>query len=99
MFPLSCPKCGLPLEKAENGCRCPGGHWYDFAKSGYVNLLLANGKHSLHPGDDKRMVQARRSFLGKGYYEPFRKAGCQKAAERLSAERPVVLDAGCGEGY
>ena len=99
MFPLCCPKCGLPLKKAGNGCQCSEGHQYDLARSGYVNLLLANGKHSLQPGDDKRMVRARRLFLEKGYYEPFRKAVCQKALECLPMERPVVLDAGCGEGY
>ena len=99
MFPLCCPKCGLPLKKEGNGCQCSEGHRYDLARSGYVNLLLANGKHSLQPGDDKRMVRARRLFLEKGYYEPFRRAVCQKALERLPMERPVVLDAGCGEGY
>lgn len=99
VFPLSCPKCGLPLVRAENGCQCVQGHRYDFARSGYVNLLLVNGKHSLQPGDDKRMVRARRLFLKKGYYELFREAVCQKALERLPMKDPVVLDAGCGEGY
>lgn len=99
MNPLCCPKCGLPLKREGNGCRCAQGHQYDFAKSGYVNLLLANGKHSLQPGDDKRMVLARRRFLEKGFYEPFANAVCQKALERLDAQSPVIVDAGCGEGY
>lgn len=99
MNPLCCPKCGLPLTREGPGCRCSQGHQYDFAKSGYVNLLLANGKHSLQPGDDKRMVRARRLFLEKGFYDPFADAVCGKALQYLSGESPVIVDAGCGEGY
>lgn len=99
MYPLCCPKCGLPLSAEGNGCQCSQGHRYDFARSGYVNLLLANGKHSQQPGDDKRMVKARRLFLEKGYYEPFADEVCRKALSYLPMERPVVLDAGSGEGY
>lgn len=99
MYPLCCPKCGLPLSVEGSGCQCSQGHRYDFARSGYVNLLLANGKHSQQPGDDKRMVKARRLFLEKGYYEPFADEVCRKALSYLPMERPVVLDAGSGEGY
>ena len=84
MFPLCCPKCGLPLKKEGNGCQCSEGHRYDLARSGYVNLLLANGKHSLQPGDDKRMVRARRLFLEKDIMSP---SGERCARRLLSAFR------------
>lgn len=99
MNPLCCPKCGLPLTQEGSGCRCAQGHQYDFAKSGYVNLLLVSGKHSSQPGDDKRMVWARRRFLAKGFYELFADAVVEKALQYLSMESPVIVDAGCGEGY
>ena len=48
---------------------CPMGHSFDVAKSGYVNLLLSQQTGQKHHGDDKRMVKARSTFLGKGYVD------------------------------
>lgn len=52
-------------------------HCYDIAKEGYVNLLVANRKHSKDPGDDKEMVAARRRFLEEDHYAPLRGALCR----------------------
>lgn len=98
MSHFCCPLCGGPLAEIPGGLRCPAGHCYDRAKEGYVNLLPVNQKHSKTPGDDKRMVAARRAFLEKGWYRPLREALEALAAE-LTGPVPVVLDAGCGEGY
>ncbi len=65
-----CPVCSSPLEAAAKTYRCINNHTYDSAKEGYVNLLLANQKHSREPGDSKEMMEARKSFLNKGYYKP-----------------------------
>ncbi len=91
-----CPKCKKELNIEERNCRCSNGHSYDRAKEGYFNFLLgrSGGVH----GDNMKMVEARRSFLGKGYYFPL--------ARRLSElillytdKGGAVLDAGSGEGY
>lgn len=102
MMKLSCPVCNMPLFPEEGRLVCEKNHSFDRAKSGYVNLLLSNGKHSKLPGDNKLMVNARRDFLQKGYYAPLAKALCEEAVSLYrEAETPewAVLDVGCGEGY
>ncbi len=93
---FACPKCKGELILDTNTKKCNNGHSYDRAKAGYYNLLLGvkGGTH----GDNAEMVEARRAFLSRGFYEPL--------AERLSAlvteltpAGGCVLDAGCGEGY
>lgn len=96
---FACPTCGLPLVREGNSCRCANGHCLDYARSGYLNLLMPNGKHSQQPGDNKLMVDARRRFLEKGYYEPLLRELCGMAEEFLPPDGCRVLDAGCGEGY
>ncbi len=93
---FQCPKCGKALWETEKTWCCDNGHTYDRSRAGYVNLLPPSGK-SNH-GDDKPMVQARRSFLEKGYYGCLAEAVCQTAA-LLAPDDCTILDAGCGEGY
>lgn len=96
MTALICPVCGRGLERDERTYRCPAGHSFDRAKSGYVNLLppAPGGKRR---GDDRLMVRARTAFLDKGYYDPLAElvAGC---ADRWAPPDARVVDAGCGEG-
>lgn len=97
---FACPVCMCPLEKEEKRYLCPRGHSFDLAKEGYVHLLPANRMHAKLPGDGKEMLTARRRILDAGYYEPF--SDCLNAlvlALTERAEMPVILDAGCGEGY
>ena len=93
-----CPVCGAPLERESHVYRCPAGHSYDIAKEGYTYLLPPNQKHSAAPGDDKGMAAARRDFLSKGYYKPLLNTLCNEIIAR-SGDAPVILDAGCGEGW
>ena len=93
-----CPVCSEPLERGERAYRCPNRHSYDLAKEGYTYLLPPNQKHSPAPGDDKGMAQARREFLSKGYYAPLLNTLCSQTLSH-SGDSPVILDAGCGEGY
>ncbi len=95
---LICPKCGESLAAAGKSCICKNRHCYDMAKSGYVNLLLANQMNSALPGDNKLMVRARKSFLDKGYYAPLADRLCVTVLKH-AAEGCKLLDAGCGEGY
>lgn len=96
---FTCPVCGEPLRRLEKTCACPNGHSYDLAAEGYVHLLPPNRMHSKAPGDSKQMVASRRAFLRGGWYEPFSDKLNELAAECVPAPSPVILDAGCGEGY
>ena len=94
MTVYACPICSSPLSKNGRVFRCRGGHTFDVAKEGYVNLLPANRKRSLEPGDNAEMVSARSRFLGASYY--------QTLADKLVTliDQPHRLaDLGCGEGY
>lgn len=93
-----CPICGAALTREERTYRCPANHSYDISKEGYTHLLPANQKHSAAPGDDKGMARARWEFLTKDYYAPLRDALCREINCRCG-NAPVLLDAGCGEGY
>ena len=67
-------------------------HWFDFARSGYLNLNGPRGGE----GDAKDAIRARRAFLDAGYYQPL----CDRL-DGILREHGVTsfLDAGCGEGY
>ena len=93
-----CPLCAAPLTREAGACRCPAGHSFDLAREGYVHLLPPNQKHSALPGDDRDMVLARRDFLSKGYYQPLLDTLCGRILG-LAGGDPVLLDAGCGEGW
>lgn len=94
---ILCPVCSGRLFQASGAWRCENGHSFDVARQGYVNLLPVQNKHSLHPGDTRQQVLARRSFLDGGFYQPLRDAVCE-IASRHGCTGPI-LDAGCGEGY
>ncbi len=94
---LRCPVCQQPIFKENDKMyHCQNNHNFDIAKKGYVNFLLAHKMNSKLPGDNKLMVDARSSFLSKGYYEVFQ----NKLRELIDEVNPhSILDAGCGEGY
>ncbi len=93
-----CPLCGEGLTREETRYACPRGHAFDRAAAGYVHLLPPNRMHSKDPGDDKGMAAARNRFLSTDSYAPLRQALVELALKYAPA-RPVLLDAGCGEGY
>lgn len=80
--------CQQPLSRDERRFICPRKHSYDIARSGYVNLLQPQDRRSLHPGDTREAVLARRRFLERGLIE----------GPRPAALGPL-LDVGCGEGF
>jgi len=93
---LICPLCGAPLARAGNVFRCANRHSFDIAREGYVNFLRSG-----RSGDTREMLQARRSFLERGYYTPLSAAINALAADHLKG-MPAgagILDAGCGDGY
>jgi len=93
-----CPICQQTLIFADNSYRCHNNHTFDQAKEGYVNLLPVQHKHSKDPGDNKSMVNARRSFLDIGFYQPLVDE-ITKLQIKYSSTQAIILDAGCGEGF
>ena len=93
---LVCPKCRFPLLRVGGSVRCAEGHSYDLSAKGTLNLSPAAGKNH---GDDAEMIAARRRFLETGSYAPLASALADEIAERIGEGSPLILDAGCGEGY
>ncbi len=99
---LRCPICKSELFLSDNAFKCKKGHSFDKGKSGYVNLLTQKQMNSALPGDNKLMVRSRRNFLDKGYYSALQRAVQETVSTAISqkpTQNPVLLDAGCGEGY
>ena len=95
-----CPVCRCLLKDEGKALVCENFHSFDKAKQGYTHLLPVNRMHSKIPGDNKLMVDSRREFLNKGYYGIFAGALQDILKECIEGtESPVILDAGCGEGY
>ncbi len=93
-----CPICKKSLVLINKSYRCESNHSFDQAKEGYVNLLPVQHKHSKDPGDNKAMVNARRSFLDKGFYQPLADE-LQHLYNKYADLTKPVFDAGCGEGF
>lgn len=93
---LRCPSCGArPLNPSDGALRCPAGHAFNIARSGYVSLLSSTRATS---GDDAAMVQARDRFLSAGSYTPIRRL-VVSLARSAAPEDATIVDVGCGTGY
>ena len=90
---LCCPVCMAPLTREGRTARCAGGHAFDYAKEGYLNLLAGRHKAGALSGDSREMALARRAFLDRGYFAPLK-----EALAELAGPGPG-LDICCGEGY
>ena len=98
--PLRCPVCQQPLLKNDHGATCASHHSFDRARQGYLNLLPSHKKRSASPGDSARMVQARTRFLDTHLYNAPTTALVEGIQTSVSGkDQPVIVDAGCGEGY
>lgn len=93
-----CPKCKEEFTFNEAKLVCQNNHSFDFAKEGYVNLILANQKKSLKSGDGKEMIKARNDFLRAGYYD-FLLEGFKELDFLKNRQFENVLDIGCGSGF
>lgn len=95
-----CPICKGELKRQGGAFICPNGHSHDIAAQGYVHLLPPNRMHAKIPGDNKQMIDSRREFLSGGWYAPFSQELNRLVLRAVCGlNNPVVLDAGCGEGY
>lgn len=95
-----CPSCQQPLKQNGQSYTCKHGHNFDISKEGYVNLLLSSSQHAKSHGDNRDMIRARRDFLNLGYYSCLREKLKQEVLSICQPfSNPVLIDAGCGEGY
>ncbi len=95
---LICPVCKQSLIQSEREYACLGGHRFDRAKQGYVNLLQSQRSSQRNHGDDAKMIVARREFLEQGFYAPLRDLLKEKVYF-YTKNGGVIVDAGCGEGW
>jgi 23S rRNA (guanine745-N1)-methyltransferase len=95
---LLCPvrNCRLPLVRAERQLICPRNHLFDVARSGYINLLQPQERHSKQPGDTTAAVAARRRLHDRGVTRPLLDGIAQILRPSPAS---IVLDAGCGDGF
>ena len=100
---LQCPVCRDALLLSASGYQCVNRHGFDAARQGYVNLLLSHKKHSKEPGDSREMIESRRRFLDRGYYDRVSDGINEVVAGNLNPAAGGgalnILDAGCGEGF
>ncbi len=90
---LCCPLCRGALAAEGAALRCPSGHSFDAASSGYVNLLARPVKS----GYGTALFEARRRVCAAGFFNALLDEIVPLIAA-LRKESPVLLDAGCGEG-
>ncbi|MGK4581728.1 putative RNA methyltransferase [Kitasatospora sp. HPMI-4] len=94
-----CPVCEEPLVREDRSFGCVNAHRYDVAREGYVNLLLAQHRHSKDPGYSKEMIAGRRDFFDAGHYQKLADGVADVITSYLPEGPALVADAGCGEGY
>lgn len=96
---LKCPVCNEILTNNEKQYLCINNHSFDKNKKGYTNLLLSNQLHSIDPGDNKEMINARVNFLKTDKYHSLRTTLYQIINQYINNKEFTFLDIACGEGY
>jgi 23S rRNA (guanine745-N1)-methyltransferase len=86
----------MPLVREDRRLVCAGGHSFDVARSGYINLLQPQDRRSKDPGDTAAAVRARRRLHDRGVTEPLLRGIAELVA---ASPGDVVLDAGSGDGF
>ena len=92
---LRCPVCAGTLVRQGGSLCCPAGHCFDVARQGYVNL--APGRKSVVY--NRQLFESRAQVFRAGIFAPVLDALTQAINRYVTDPCPVVLDAGCGEGY
>jgi len=92
---LRCPLCGGAFSLSERSLVCEKRHTYDIARQGYVNFVPGQ-KEMFYK---KELFESRAKVFEAGVYAPV-VARVSEAINRFALkDHPVLLDAGCGEGY
>jgi len=96
---LRCPICHGGFTDDGAGLRCSGGHAFDRARQGYVNLLAGRSPQA---ADTPDMVAARAALLSSGAFDFLTRAVAAAAAARSRGwpDPPgLVVDSGGGTGH
>lgn len=96
---LKCPVCQEKLLFLNNIYKCEKNHSYDRSSKGYTNMLLANQRHSINPGDSKEMILSRVRFLQLDYYCFLKTTILNLINKYNHFENVMFCDLACGEGY
>lgn len=93
---FNCPICSAGMEMVEcSRLVCKNLHSFDLAKTGYVNL--APQSHTTKY--DKSLFEARAKVMSSGFFGPVLDKLLTIVKDHVAGiDRPVLLDAGCGEG-
>jgi 23S rRNA (guanine745-N1)-methyltransferase len=91
--------CRQALRRDRGSLRCPAGHSFDIARSGYVNLLQPQDSRSRRPGDAREIVLARQRVLDAGFESPLLETLGQVIRGLGLPGGATILDVGCGGGY
>lgn len=92
---LRCPLCGKPFTRRENSLVCGQRHCYDIARQGYVNLA-PDRKEKFYT---RQLFESRARVFEGGLFAPVVDALSDALTRFVPCAAPVVVDAGCGEGY
>ena len=92
---LRCPLCGGAFSKRDSSFVCEKRHTYDIARQGYVNFVPGQ-KEMFYK---KELFESRAKVFEAGVYAPVIERLSEAIRRHVSGENPVLLDAGCGEGY
>ncbi|MBQ2832974.1 MAG: methyltransferase domain-containing protein [Clostridia bacterium] len=92
---LRCPLCGGAFSRRENSLVCCNRHCYDIARQGHINFVPGQ-KEMFYK---KELFESRAEVFRAGVYAPVIERLSQALARHVPEEHPVIVDAGCGEGY
>lgn len=103
---LRCPLCHAAMRATGSSVRCERGHDFAVSSKGFLNLVPNQPPLK---GYDEEFFASRRRVMERGYYDCVKRALLDAvASEGFTPDasspsggkgaRPVILDAGCGEG-
>lgn len=97
---LSCPLCHQPLQIQNNSFSCSQGHCFDLSAQNYLNLAPQKKQNTnLYTTE---LFKARRQIFEAGLYDPLLEnllSHSKASLQASNSKQPILLDAGCGEGF
>ena len=92
---LRCPLCGGEFTRKDNSLLCEKRHCYDIARQGYVNFVPGQREMFYK----RELFESRAAAFAAGVYAPVVEELTHVIERHVRMENPVLVDAGCGEGY
>ncbi|MDO4436853.1 MAG: methyltransferase domain-containing protein [Coriobacteriaceae bacterium] len=92
---LRCPLCGGALQAREASLACDNRHDFTISAKGFANLIPQQAPLK---GYDEAFFTSRQRVMKAGFYRDLNRALTETLASLELPARPVIVDAGCGEG-